>query len=83
MRYVPYVYLLRIPLLFALIVAVLPVVGLWIGPGPTNHHAAPRANTSFHPNFRQRVLDEVIREVHCRDKAGPRGSTSPGISVFH
>src|SRR5436309_618026 len=34
MRYVPYLYFLRIPLIFALILVVLPLVGLWIGDGP-------------------------------------------------
>ena len=34
MRYVPYIYFLRIPLIFAIIVVVLPAVGLWIGNGP-------------------------------------------------
>lgn len=30
MRYVPYLYFLRIPLIFALILPILPLVGLWI-----------------------------------------------------
>jgi hypothetical protein len=34
MRYVPYLYFLRIPLIFALLLPVLPLVGLWIGNGP-------------------------------------------------
>jgi len=34
MRYVPYLYFLRIPLLFALILVVVPLLGLWIGDGP-------------------------------------------------
>ena len=34
MRYVPYLYFLRIPLIFAVIVAVVPMIGLWIGRGP-------------------------------------------------
>jgi hypothetical protein len=34
MRYVPYLYFLRIPLIFALILPVLPLVGLWIGGEP-------------------------------------------------
>jgi hypothetical protein len=34
MRYVPYLYFLRMPLIFALILVVLPLVGLWIGDGP-------------------------------------------------
>lgn len=34
MRYVPYLYFLRIPLLFALVLPTLPVVGLWIGGEP-------------------------------------------------
>ena len=35
MRYVPYLYFLRIPLIFALILVILPLVGLWIGDGPS------------------------------------------------
>jgi hypothetical protein len=34
MRYVPYLYFLRIPLIFALILVFLPLVGLWLGGGP-------------------------------------------------
>jgi patatin-like phospholipase len=34
MRYVPYLYFLRIPLIFALILPILPLVGLWMGSGP-------------------------------------------------
>ena len=34
MRYVPYLYFLRIPLIFALLLPVLPIVGLWIGGEP-------------------------------------------------
>src|SRR5208282_2711365 len=34
MRYVPYLYFLRIPLIFALILPILPLVGLWMGGGP-------------------------------------------------
>jgi hypothetical protein len=34
MRYVPYLYFLRIPLIFAVIVAVVPMIGLWIGRAP-------------------------------------------------
>src|SRR5580700_4600467 len=34
MRYVPYLYFLRIPLSFALVLPALPLVGLWIGNGP-------------------------------------------------
>jgi len=34
MRYVPYLYFLRIPLLFALVLPTLLLVGLWIGGEP-------------------------------------------------
>jgi hypothetical protein len=34
MRFVPYVYYLRIPLLLAIVLAILPIVGLWSGDGP-------------------------------------------------
>jgi hypothetical protein len=34
MRYVPYLYFLRVPLSFALILVDLPLVGLWLGHGP-------------------------------------------------
>src|SRR6266571_2515468 len=34
MRYVPYLYFLRVPLIFAVILAILPLVGLWLGGEP-------------------------------------------------
>ena len=34
MRYVPYLYFLRIPICFALVLPALPLVGLWLGDGP-------------------------------------------------
>jgi hypothetical protein len=34
MRYVPYLYFLRIPIIFALVLPVLPLIGLWIGGEP-------------------------------------------------
>src|SRR6266508_3316397 len=33
MRFVPYIYFLRVPLLFAILLAIFPVIALWIGAG--------------------------------------------------